>query len=187
MAKKDQYVKKGDILISGTIHNKEIEVAKVKAEGLVYAETWYTVNIELPYHYHEEIKTENKQRTLRIQWFQNNTHLICIFKKYKNYNDQDIFTLKSPLLPISLALTDMEEVNIIDKVYTKENAVIAAKELAQQRLKNKLGEDIEILYEKNLKISEENSKIIVVMFYKVYENITDYEEISPDIENNKTE
>ena len=80
----------------------------------------------------------------------------------------------------------MEEVNIIDKVYTKENAVIAAKELAQQRLKNKLGEDIEILYEKNLKISE-NSKIIVVMFYKVYENITDYEEISPDIENNKTE
>ena len=81
----------------------------------------------------------------------------------------------------------MEEVNIIDKVYTKENAVIAAKELAQQRLKNKLGEDIEILYEKNLKISEENSKIIVVMFYKVYENITDYAEISPDIENNKTE
>lgn len=186
VAKKDQYVKEGDILISGTIHNKEIEVAKVKAEGLVYAETWYTVNIELPYHYHEEIKTENKQRTLRIQWFQNNTHLFA-FKKYKNYNDQDIFTLKSPLLPISLALTDMEEVNIIDKVYTKENAVIAAKELAQQRLKNKLGEDIEILYEKNLKISEENSKIIVVMFYKVYENITDYEEISPDIENNKTE
>lgn len=186
ITKKDQYVKKGDVLISGTIHNKEEEVAKVRAEGKVYAETWYTVTVELPYHYHEEKKIENYQKVIDIEWFSHSYHLLDL-KKYNNSNEEVIFKLQNNLLPISIALVKQQEVEIIDKVYTKNNVISEASEIAKKRLKTNLGEDIEILYEKNLKITEEDSKIIVVMFYKVYEDITDYQEISEIIEEPKTE
>ena len=184
--KKDQYVKQGDILISGTIHNKEEEVAKVKAEGKIYAETWYNVKVELPYHYREETKTGNKQKILDIKWFSKNIHLFD-FNKYKNSTENEIFKLKNSILPLSISLIENEEVNVIDKIYTKDNAVTEASSIAKKRLKDNLGENIEILYEKNLKITEEDSKIIVVMFYKVYEDITAYQEISEIINNTETE
>lgn len=182
IAKKDQYVKKGDILISGTIHNKEEVVAEVRAEGKVYAETWYNVTVELPYHYHEEIATGNSQKVIDIKWFSNSYHWFD-FKKYNNSKEQTIFLLKNSLLPISISLINQKEIEIIDRIYTKNNAVNEASSIAQERLKDNLGEDIEILYEKNLKITEEDSKIIVVMFYKIYEDITDYNQI-PEITQN---
>jgi len=37
--------------------------------------------------------------------------------------------------------------------------------------------------QKNLKIYEENSKIVIEMFFKVKENITSYLEIRTDLEN----
>lgn len=186
IAKKDQYVKQGDILIGGTIHNKEEEVAKIRADGTVYAETWYNVTVELPYHYHEENKTGNSQKILDIKWFNNSIHLFD-FNNYKNSTEKEIFKLKNSILPISISIIKDEEVDVIDKIYTKDNAITEASSIAKLRLKDKLGENIEILYEKNLKITEEDSKIIVVMFYKVYEDITAYQEISEIIENKETE
>lgn len=182
LVKKDQYVKKGDILIGGTIHNKEVEVAKVRAEGTVYAETWYTVTVELPYHYYEEKKLDRYQKVIDIKWFHHSYHCFD-FKKFKTSKEEPIFELKNRLFPISISFVKQQEVEIIDKVYTKDNAISTATEIAQKRLRDKLGENIEILFEKNLKITEEDSKIIVVMFYKVYEDITDYQEISEIIEN----
>lgn len=179
LVKKDQYVKQGDVLIGGTIHNKETEVAKVKAEGSVYAETWYTVTVELPYHYHEEKTTGKKQKILRLQWFNKNFDLLD-FENYKSSQNKNVFSLKNNILPISISIVEEAEIEVIDKIYTKDNAITEASEIAKNRLKDKLGENIEILYEKNLKIIEEDSKIIVVMFYKVYEDITDYQKI-PDI------
>lgn len=176
LVKKDQYVKKGDILIGGTIHNKEEVVGKVRAEGEVIAETWYTVTVSLPYHYREEIKTENKQKVLHIEWLQGGLNLFR-FHKYRNSNLDYLYKLENPILPISISIAEEQEVNVIDKVYTKDNAIKEASTIAKQRLKTKLGEDIEILYEKNLKITEEDSKIKVVMFYKVSENITSYQDI----------
>lgn len=181
MVKKDQYVKKGDILIGGTIHNKEEEMAKVRAEGTVYAETWYTVTIELPYHYHEEKKLDNYQKIIDIKWFHHSYHWFD-FKKFQNSEENTILRLQNNLLPISISFIKEQEVEQIDKIYTKDNAISAASDIAQKRLKDRLGADIEILYEKNLKMTEEDSKIIVVMFYKVYENITDYQEIPELIE-----
>lgn len=180
IAKKDQYVKAGDILISGTLHNKENVVGTVKADGSIYAETWYTVTIELPYHYHEEIKTTRKQKILQLTWFSKKINLFN-FNKYKNSTYENRYLLKNQYLPISVAILEENEVNIVDYIYTKDNAVIEASNIAKKRLNDKLGQNIEILYEKNLKITEENSKIKVVMFYKVYEDITEYKNITAEM------
>lgn len=181
LVKKDMYVRQGDTLISGIIHNKEEEVARVKAIGDVYAETWYNVTVELPYHYHEEIKSGNKQKILRVKWF-NNIIDVFDFKNFKNSLDYDTFKLKNNILPISISVTEKEEIEIVDKIYTKDNATVEATNIARNHLKSKLGENIEILYEKSLKITEEDSKIVVVMFYKVFENITDYQYLLENLE-----
>lgn len=188
IVKKDQYVKKGDILISGIIHNKEKEVARIKAEGTVKAETWYTVTVELPFHYREESETKNNQKLISLKLFNKNIKLFD-FDKYKDKKEKVIFSLKNNIIPISLSLVEEHELEVIDKIYTKDNAITEATSIAKKQLKDKLGENIEIIYEKNLKLTEEDSKIIVVMFYKIYEDITDYQEISEiaPIEENEVE
>jgi len=176
LVKKDQYVKKGDVLISGIIHNKEEEVGRVKAIGSVIAETWYTVKVELPYHYYEELKTSNSQTVVVFNWFNKNIKLFD-FKKYNNSKLEDIFVLNNSVLPISISLSKEYEMKITDKIYTRENVVSEANLIAKNKLKSNLGENIEIIYEKNLKILEEDSKIIVEMFYKIYEDITSYQRL----------
>ena len=176
IAKKDQYVKKGDILIGGTIHNKENVVGTIRANGTVYAETWYTVTVELPYHYHEEKITGRKQKLIQFRWFNKNINLFQ-FNKYKTSNYVSKYSLKNNLFPISISLLEENETEILDYLYTKDNAITAASNIARNRLMEKIGNNIEILYEKNLKITEENSKIKIVMFYKIYEDITEYQNI----------
>ena len=176
LVKKDQYVKKGDLLIGGIIHNKEVEVGRVRAEGSVLAETWYDVTVELPYHYHEETKTGISQKYFQITWLNHHFQLFA-FHSYPNSNLKTLYQLKNPLLPISLSLVQEEQLQVIDQVYTKENAVLFASDLAKKRLQERIGENIEILYEKNLKITEEDSKIKVVMFYKVLEEIAEQQDI----------
>ena len=122
----------------------------------------------------------DKQKVLKFRWFNKEFNLFD-FKKYKNSQDNNILSLKNNILPISISIIEEEEVYVIDKIYTKDNAITEASTIAKNRLKDKLGENIEILYEKNLKITEEDSKIIVVMFYKIYEDITSYQEISEEI------
>lgn len=176
IAKKDQYVKKGDILIGGTIHNKENVVGTIRANGTVYAETWYTVTVELPYHYREEKITGRKQKLIQFRWFNKNINLFQ-FNKYKTSNYVSKYSLKNNLFPISISLLEENETEILDYLYTKDNAITAASNIARNRLMEKIGNNIEILYEKNLKITEENSKIKIVMFYKIYEDITEYQNI----------
>ncbi len=176
LTKKDQYVKKGDILIGGTIHNKEEVVGYVRAEGEVIAETWYTVTVSLPYHYREEIKTGKSRKILYIQWLHSGFSFFS-YPKYENSSLQYLYQLKNPILPLSISLALEEEMKITDQVYTKDHAIVEASDIARRRLKEKLGDNIKILYEKNLKITEEDSKIEVVIFYKVSENITEYQDI----------
>jgi len=173
IVKKDQYVKKGDILISGSIHKNDNIVANVKAEGNVYAETWYTVSVELPYHYYEKYKTNNSKKSIGIKFLNKSIR----FNKYKSYDSDNIYSIKNHLLPIEITLDKLSETKVVDQVYTMENASFKAKEIAKKRLIESIGEDIQITFEKKLKSEQKNSKIYVVMFYKVIENITNYKDV----------
>ena len=173
------YVKKGDILVTGSIKNKDTLMAKVRATGKVYAETWYDVTVELPYHYSETKKTNKKRKTLTVNFF-NKSYNLFTFVNYKNKIVKNKYKLKNNLLPISISINEEYEINKIDNVYTKDNALIEASKIARDRLQKKLNDDDTILYEKSLKITEEDSKIVVVIFFKVKENITDYKEITDE-------
>lgn len=177
LVSKGSYVKKGDILVSGIIMNKDTIKGKVHSEGTILAETWYTVTVELPYHYSEKKYTNQKQKVLSINFF---TKKINIFskKKYQNKETTPIKEFKNNILPISIGIYNEKEIEIINKNYTKENAINEANKIARKKLTEKLNKNDSIIYEKDLKITEENSKINIEVFFKVKEDITDYEEIS---------
>lgn len=181
IAKKDQYVKKGDVLISGQIKNKDILMAEVKAEGKVKALTWYTVNVSLPYYYQEEKATGEKRKALNIQILSKKWNF-SNGKKFSNKKTLPIFEIKNPLIPISISLCEEEKIDKTEKLYTRDLASIEASRIAREKLKQKLGNDIEILYEKSLKITEENSKIDIEIFFTLKEDITAYQEIPEEIE-----
>lgn len=178
--KKYEYVRKGDTIVSGTIKNKENEVSKVKAEGKVYGEVWYSVTVELPKKYYEEKKTgkTSKALTLRIA---NKKISVPFSKDNKSYISEDSPILENNLIPIKLVLETKHEIEIIDKEYNMDNSSSEAIKLATKKLEDRLDEQSMILSKKVLKKTLKNSKIIVEIFFKVRENITDYKKISKEL------
>lgn len=178
--KKYEYVRKGDTIVSGTIKNKEDEVSKVKAEGKVYGEVWYSVTVELPKKYYEEKKTgkTSKALTLRIA---NKKISVPFSKDNRSYISEDSPILENNLIPIKLVLETKHGIEIIDKEYNMDNSSSEAIKLATKKLEDRLDEQSMILSKKVLKKALKNSKIIVEIFFKVRENITDYKKISKEL------
>lgn len=172
--KKYDYVKKGDIVISGVIHNKETVVSKRCATGKIFGEVWYKVNLEIPAEYEEVLVTGRKKRQLEINFLGSR---FTLFHNFKTYQRQTIQILGSNILPISVNFSNYLETNVYEYKYDLSNVEDKALELAEVKLKNKLGKDVVILSKKVLKKSEKNSKIIVEVFVKVKEDITDRIEV----------
>lgn len=177
LKKKNDYVKKGETIISGIIRNKEDPVAKVRAKGHVYGEIWYKVSVELPKHYYEEKYTGKDKKIFKVTFFNSNFSLFN-FKEYKNYNVSEFNILKNNYLPIKFTFDTQREVKIIDEYYTLENCDKKALLLAEESIKRKLNSDSEIISKKILKKTNKNSKIIIEVFFKVKEDITDTKDIS---------
>ena len=70
--------------------------------------------------------------------------------------------------------TSYFETKVKSKTYTLDNIEEDAISLATNKLTNKIGEDSEIVSKKVLKKYKKNSKIIVEVFFKVKEDITEY-------------
>lgn len=184
---KNDYVNKGDIIINGNIYLNEELKKSIPAEGTIYAETWYTVNINFPYHYKEINLTDNKKTVYTIK-FLNNYFDLFNFNKYKTKKIKNKIIIKNNLLPISLIKQIQYETKEIDEVYNNEEVINKAIEKAKENLLKKLSKDSEIL--KYRIITKENNKeeVKLKIFFSVKENITDYlkiEEIKEDINNNE--
>lgn len=181
VTKKNAYVSKGDVLISGLIKNNGTIVSKIRAEGKVYAEIWYKVSLSLPTNYHEEKKTGNKKTVLEFSFLSDDIS-ITDFDRYKHSKDTKTVLYRHSLLPISINLTKKEEVETVDIDFS-ENYEKNIKPLAIEKLKTKLGNDINILGEKVLKREKNADRIDIDIFFKVEENITSYSSLKDfDIE-----
>lgn len=182
----NDYVNEGDILISGTIMNKDKVKGYVAASGKVFAEVWYNVTVEIPNSYQEIKLTGDTKRNVKISFL---NHDYYLFSKYSNFKEESIFSIGNKLLPISFSILNTNETIVTDEIYTEEKAILKASSIAREKLLESLGQEDEIISEKSLKIYEEDSKIIVVIFFKVKEDITSYQEIIPNElgeEENKT-
>lgn len=168
--KRLDYVKKGDVIISGLIYNKEEIVSKRCAKGKVFGEVWYQVSLSIPKHYREEKITGKKKSQLEIQFLGSTYHL---FSHYQHYQKESTSLLSSRLLPIQLLFSTYLETEVIQEDYSIDTIDSKAYQLATEKLLQQLSKEDEIISKKILKKYEKDSKIEVEVFFRVKENITD--------------
>lgn len=177
--KVNDYVNKGDVIISGLITKKDEVKNIVEAKGKIYGETWYNVKVELPTRYQDKRYTGNSYQRLSLNIF-NKKIFLSKGKRYIKEEYDDHLIMGSSLVPFSLNNTIIKEIKEDTYFYTYQDAEALGFDLAKKKLLDSLNSDSKIIYQKKLKLYEENSTIIIEVFFKVYEDITDYQKI--DIE-----
>ena len=167
----NDYVKKGDIIISSSVVNNSNEIVnKVSAEGSVYGEVWYNVTTTVPYEYVEYFTTNNSFNNVYILLNGNKFNLIGVYN-IKNVLIEKKILIDKPYLNFKLI---NEKKEIFDYKVVKVTANEAKNEAIKRSIKaieNKLSNDEYIIDKKVLKINNFSSKVSVEVFFRVYENI----------------
>ena len=142
----NDYVKKGDILISGDVKLNDNVVSHSCASGDVYAESWYNVNVKVPLNYYENKLTGKKRNNYIINY--NGIDYKIFNDRLKNYTSskKKIFDL----LGIKIYLEKDEEVKKNFHKYTEEEAITKGLFLAKEKILLKLKDDDIIIDEKIL-------------------------------------
>jgi len=176
----NSYVKKGDTIISGNIMDNEVIKDTVPAEGEVFGETWYEINITYPFVYQETKELNNKNEVYVIKFLNKNIELFNK-NKFKTKKIQEKQLLKNNLLPISIVKQKQTETEEIEQILTTDEAIKKATEKAVEQIKSNLKENEFIINYKVLNTNIKESELELNMFFSVYENITDYQEIIEEI------
>ena len=170
----DQYVNKGDTVISGNITLNDTVKEIVSAKGLVYGEVWYSVTVEYPYIYGEIKETGNIKEAYVLRILNKDFELWNYFKeKYTS----DKLVLKNSIIPIKLIKQEQRETETISFILTSDEAINRAKGEAVNKIESRLDSDEEIIDYQLLSTDIEADKVVAKFFFSVLENITDYEEI----------
>lgn len=174
------YVNKGDIIISGYIYLNEEVKDTVKADGIVYGEVWYNVKVEYPYIYSEIKEKNNYQDVYVLKIFDKEFEFT--FNKFKDKKIEENIILQNNILPIYLVKQRQQELEPISLLLTSEEAKDKAIEEAIKKMNEKLDGDEKIIDYKVLNFNVEEDKVILDVFFTVYENITGYSKIEEKIE-----
>lgn len=172
MFSQNDAVKKGDILISGSIKKDEETKNTVCATGEVYAEVWYQVSASVPMTY------ENFERTDKVRWnikLKNNGYDDFLFKsRLENYEEE-----KHPLFTIfgtEISFVKQYETLKSTVTLTEEEALNKALEAALEKVEMTLDEKEEIIAKKVLKKEVNNSTMNIEVFVSVLEQIGERQE-----------
>ena len=174
--KLNDYVKAGEVIVSGEITHKDKIVDLIKAKGTIYGETWYTVHVSYPITYYEKTYTGRQKKKLTLTLF-NNVFIFFDYDKYDNFEIIENKLIYHKFLPFKLSLNTIIETDKKDDIYTPEEAIDKGIEVAKKKLLKMLPEDSKILEQKKLKFIINDSTIDMNIFFKVYENITSYQVI----------
>jgi len=178
----NDYVKKGDVIISGEIFHGEKLVNTTNAKGFVYAEVWYTTTVTIPFKYKEYVDTGKKVNRYYLKF---NDKEMTIVGKYNNESSMSnkILVLNKPYLPFDIYKEEIKIYKYKTFLVDENDAYNIAIEKADYNVNKTLDSDEYIIDKKVLKKVVNSSKMILEVFYKVYENISDtsiIEEVSND-------
>lgn len=171
----NQYVNAGDVVISGTIHLYDQVKDIVRAEGQIYGEVWYSVTVEYPYIYSEIKETGNEKKVYALRLL--NSIKEFTFHPYKEKRIDEKILLSHSFLPIAFVEQQQKELTTLSEILTEEQAIDKAINKANQKIEESMDEDEKILSYHILSTKIEEEKVIVEIFYSIYENITDYRPI----------
>lgn len=167
VVKTNDYVKQGDLLISGELAKDEETKNVVCASGKVYAEVWYKVKIDIP-----KTVTTNKE-TGKVRWnlkYKTNQSDDFIFKsRIETYVEESHFLFQ--LFGMSFSFVKQKEVQPETYTYSEEELERLALKEALEKVKQTLDDKEEILTQKILKkeVGEDHMKLEI--FVSVLEQI----------------
>lgn len=180
----NDYVLKGDIILSGSImHNEEVKNT-VCASGEVYGEVWYKVKIEVPYEESFVNYTGKNRYNFNVK-INDNTYQVLRSRLEKKKEEE-----------INLYKLNDFEINLVkEKEYTNEKKKLSEEEaynkglkLAEEKINLTLDDNEEILLKKVLKKEVNDSTIYLEIFVATKENIGEISlvrgEVSNDNESN---
>ena len=171
----NNYVKKGDVVISGNIYADDAVKNTVPAEGKVYGEVWYEINVSYPFVYNEIRLTDNRKKVLALKILDKTIEFTR--KPYKDKKIEEKIIIKNNLLPLSFVIQNQSEQIVIEDILTKDDALVKAEQLGVRKIKNNLKDGEYIIYYKVLNSNIKDDSLELNMFFSVYEDITDYEVI----------
>ncbi len=169
----NDYVKEGDTLVTGIIKYNEEEKRLTCASGEIYATTWYTVNVKIPFNYNEYIETGKKK--YNIIWENNGNKHLLLRERFTNYNSYLKNILK--VFDFNLYLETEMETEKVTKTYTEEEALEMGINKAIENIKIKLSDKDEIIDKKVLKKVVNDSTMDIEVFIIVKELISTQKEI----------
>ncbi len=174
MVKINQYVKPGDLLVSGIL-GTEKQQQIVSAQGKVWGEVWYEGNIEVPLVQKKEVLTgEALERfyvkvgplSLRVWGFES-----ISFASHTSDTQDYSVNIKGWTFPITWA---KETISATEKKKTEINeqeALEIGKQISRNNLYRKLQPEAVIKEENVLRKHLENGKVYIKMHYSVIEDI----------------
>ena len=169
----NDYVKEGDTLVTGIVKYNEEEKRLTCASGEIYATTWYTVNVKIPFNYNEYIETGKKK--YNIIWENNGNKHLLLRERFTNYNSYLKNILK--VFDFNLYLETEMETEKVTKTYTEEDALEMGINKAIENIKIKLSDKDEIIDKKVLKKVVNDSTMDIEVFIIVKELISTQKEI----------
>ena len=163
----NDFAKKGDILVSGTLKKDEEIKDIVCATGKVYAEVWYKATIKVPLYKEENTQTGKVRYNFKIK---NNNFNDFIFRsRLKDYEVETypLFTL------FNTTFSFAKQKEIIKKTvnYTDNELQQQADILVNEKVKQILNEDEEIINKKILQTNKDDTSYQVTYFLALLEQI----------------
>ena len=166
----NDYVTKGDTVISGYITLPNNTQVATMAEGTVYGEVWYQVNVDYPIVYQETNLTGKSKNVYVIHFFDKRISLFD-FNQYRSFQSKDKVLVSSNLLSLSLVREKQFEAEVKDEVYTEDIARNNAIDYIKQKLMKDNEDIVKIKDVKILTTSSDEDSIQFKLFVRAIEDI----------------
>ena len=178
----DDYVRKGEVIISGNIFRNDKVVGKVHADGKVYAEVWYIVKENKSVYYKKAIERDKGKLSLTLTVNKKDIDIIHIPKRVINPETINLFSNNI----FSLKLKKEKLYVLENKKYDSFKLKQVLEERAKKELLKTLNKDEYIIAQKTLKKKIYNGKMYIEVFFRCYEDIAEEKDIQ-QIEEKKEE
>jgi similar to stage IV sporulation protein len=170
------HVVPGQLLVSGII-GKEGQTELVSSQGEILGETWYKSYVELPLKSSFQVFNGNEKRKYSFKFGKVNIPIWGFGKpKYTDFeteaNEHRLRFLKWEL-PVAFVKTTVRESEQVTRIYSNEEAINIAKEIARKDIKSKLSEDAKIKGENVLHVGLENDKVKLSIHFQIIESIAE--------------
>jgi similar to stage IV sporulation protein len=173
----NDYVKVGDIVISGLIKNGDKLTNIIKASGKIYGEVWYNIRVEFPM-IHSSKKETGKTKTIYSIKFLNYRIPLTDFVPYKYKKINEKVIVYNYMLPFKIIKEHQYELKVTDSVYNEGEALLKAEKVAEEKVKAKLSLGEYIISNRILRYYQENQILYLDMFFKVCEDIGEPKQIN---------